>query len=67
MLSKQTITALAAIGSLGIIPLTPGLAQAAAYTLDFDHDAKGNVIDFNNFDLLVGDWSADKPDDYDKK
>jgi len=50
--------AIAAIGSLGMVSLLPGLAQAATYTLDFDSDANGNAIDVSDLGLSVGDWET---------
>ncbi|MEM9116759.1 MAG: PEP-CTERM sorting domain-containing protein [Cyanobacteria bacterium P01_F01_bin.56] len=63
MLSKQTFAAAITIGSLGLIPLTPGLAQAASYTLDFDSDASGTAIDVNDIGIAVGDWKTDLGND----
>lgn len=64
MSRKNLMMAIAAIGSLGILPLVPSLAQAATYTLDFDSDANGNAMDLSDLGLSVGDWETkgDKAD-----
>ena len=48
--------AIAAIGSLGTLSLLPSMAQAATYTLDFDSDANGNLMDLSDLGIAVGDW-----------
>lgn len=63
MSRKKIMIAIAAIGSLGFIPLMSGSAEAASYILDFDSDANGNVIDVNDLGISVGDWKNDLGND----
>ncbi|MGF1459335.1 MAG: PEP-CTERM sorting domain-containing protein [Leptolyngbyaceae cyanobacterium] len=62
MRHHKTLLISSVLGSLGAIALSPEIVQAATYTLDFDRNSQGNLIDVSDLGIAVGNW--EKPENY---
>ncbi|MGF1521798.1 MAG: hypothetical protein ACFBSF_05695 [Leptolyngbyaceae cyanobacterium] len=58
MAKRKLLLAIACVSGLALLPLSAVRAQAASYTLDFDHDASGDAVELNNLGISVGDWET---------